>query len=66
MPCTLGVPVTGLSLKGFDGCTMTVYPRTHNCEITSFTSEWQIAKGGKGALFYSWIVVNDGKGQRVQ
>ena len=27
---------------------------------------WQIAKGGKGALFYSQIVVNDGKGQRVQ
>ena len=36
------------------------------CEITSFTSGWQIAKGGKGALFYSRIAVNDGKGGRVQ
>ena len=42
------------------------YPRTCNCEITSFTSGWQIAKGGKGALFYSRIAVNDGKGRRVQ
>ena len=36
------------------------YPRTRNCEITSFTSGWQIAKGGKGTLFYSRIAVNDG------
>ena len=42
------------------------YPRTCNCEITSFTSGWQIAKGGKDALFYSRIAVNDGKGRRVQ
>ena len=42
------------------------YPRTCNCESTSFTSGWQIAKGGKGALFYSRIAVNDGKGRRVQ
>ena len=25
-----------------------------------------IAKGRKGVLLYSWIAVNDGKGQRVQ
>ena len=37
-----------------------------NCEITSFTSGWQIAKGGKGALFYSRIAVNDGKRLGVQ
>ena len=54
-----------MSLKGFDGCTLTVYrpyPRTRNCEITSFTSGCQIAKGGKGTVFYSRIAVNDGKG----
>ena len=39
------------------------YPWTRNCEITSFTSGWQIAKGGKGAPFYSRIAVNDGKGE---
>jgi len=37
-----------------------------NFEITSLTSGWQIAKGGKGALFYSQIAVNNGKGRRVQ
>ena len=42
------------------------YPQTRNCEIKSFTSGWQIAKGGKGALFYSQIAVNNGKGRRVQ
>ena len=42
------------------------YLQTRNCEITSFTSGWQIAKGGKGALFYSRIAVNDSKGRRVQ
>ena len=42
------------------------YPQTCNCEITSFTSGWQITKGGKGALFYSQIAVNDGKRQRVE
>jgi len=40
------------------------YPQT--IEIMSLTSEWQIANGGKGALFYSRIAVNDGKGRRVQ
>ena len=40
------------------------YPWTRNCEITSFTSGWQIAKGGKGALLYSQIAVNDGKERR--
>ena len=34
-----------------------------NFEITSLTSGWQIAKGGKGALFYSQIAVNNGKGE---
>ena len=37
-----------------------------NFAITSLTSGWQIAKGGKGALFYSRITVNDGKGRRLQ
>ena len=35
-------------------------------EITSLTSEWQIANGGKDALFYSRIAVNNGKGRRAQ
>ena len=30
----------------------------------SLPSGWQIAKGGKGAVFYSWIAVYDGKGQQ--
>ena len=37
-----------------------------NFEITSFISRWQIAKGGRGTLFYSRIAVNDAKGRRVQ
>ena len=40
------------------------YPRTIIFEIMSLTSGWQIAKGGKGVLFYSRIVVNNGKRQR--
>ena len=35
-------------------------------EMMSLTPGWQIAKGGKGALFYSQIAVNNGKGQRAQ
>ena len=38
----------------------------NNFEITSLTSGWQIAKGGKGALFYSWIAMYNNKGQKVQ
>ena len=26
----------------------------------------KLQKEGRGALFYSWIAVNDGKGRRVQ
>ena len=37
-----------------------------NFAITSLTSGWQIAKGGKGALIYSRITVDDGKGRRLQ
>ena len=40
--------------------------RCYPCMIIlrlSLTFGWQIAKGGKGALFYSWNAVNDGKSE---
>ena len=36
----------------------------NNFEITSLTSGWQIAIGGKGTLFYSQIAVSNGKGRK--
>ena len=66
---------TGAFSRNVSKVTFKPYPRTsyfqtlstyNDFEITSLTSGWQIAKGGKDALFYSWIAVNDGKGRRVQ
>ena len=63
MPCTLGVPVTGLSLKGFDGCTMTVYPRMRNCEITSFTSDGKLQKEERALCFTAGLLWMMAKGK---
>ena len=66
---------TGAFSRNVSKVTFKPYPRTsyfqtlstyNDFEITSLTSGWLIAKGGKDALFYSWIAVNDGKGRRVQ